>query len=174
MSETGRRWAVALLVAWVWAAATAARAESPIRIGASMAQTGSLATPGQTMLRGYRLRVRHANDKGGVLGRRIELVVEDDRSTGATAAALYEKLIVQDKVDAILGPYSSPITEAMADVAERHLMPVVAAGGAATSIFTKGPTFVFGLHSPADAYLRGLIEVAAGRGLETVAVPGLP
>lgn len=147
-----------------------AEAQPPIRIGASMSQTGPLAVPGQNMLRGYRLCVKHANDTGGVLGRRIELLVEDDRSTGATAAAIYEKLITQDRVDAILGPYSSPITEAMADVAERHRMPMVTAGGAATSIFAKGRTFVFGIHSPAEAYLRGLIELAASRGLKTVAL----
>jgi len=145
-------------------------AQPPIRIGASMAQTGSLAAPGEKMLRGYRLCAKHANEKGGVLGRRIELLVEDDQSTGSTAAAIYEKLITQDKVDAILGPYSSPITEAMADVSEKHRMPLVAAGAAATSIFKKGRKFVFGIHSPAERYLQGLIEVAASRGLKTVAV----
>jgi branched-chain amino acid transport system substrate-binding protein len=145
-------------------------AQPAIRVGASMAQTGSLAVPGQNMLRGYRLCIKHANDKGGVLGRRIELIVEDDRSTGSTAAVIYEKLISQDKVDAILGPYSSPLTEAMADVAERHRMAMVAAGGAATSIFKKGRRYVFGIHSPAEAYLGGLIELAASRGLKTVAV----
>ena len=47
---------------------------------------------------------------------------------GSTAVAIYEKLITQDKVDAILGPYSSPLTEAVADVPERHRMAMVAAG----------------------------------------------
>ena len=145
-------------------------AQPPIRVGASMAQTGSLAVPGHNMLRGYRLCVKHANDKGGVLGRRIELAVEDDQSMGSTAVAIYEKLITQDKVDAILGPYSSPLTEAVADVPERHRMAMVAAGGAATSIFKKGRRYVFGIHSPAEAYLGGLIELAASRGLKTVAV----
>jgi len=147
-----------------------AEAQKPIRIGASMSQTGSLAAPGQNMLRGYRLCIKHANDKGGVLGRRIELLVADDQSTGKTAVAIYERLITQDKVDAVLGPYSSPITEAMADVPERHRMPMVVAGGAATSIFTRGRKYVFGIHSPAEAYLRGLIELAASRELKTVAV----
>jgi branched-chain amino acid transport system substrate-binding protein len=145
-------------------------AQRPIRIGASMSQTGSLAAPGQNMLRGYRLCIKHANEKGGVLGRRVELIVEDDQSTGTTAAAIYERLTAQGKVDVILGPYSSPITEVMADVPERHRMPMVAAGGAATSIFTRGRKYVFGIHSPAEAYLRGLIELAASRGLKTVAV----
>jgi branched-chain amino acid transport system substrate-binding protein len=122
------------------------------------------------MLRGYQLCLKHANERGGMLGRRIELHAEDDRSQGPTAAALYEKFITQAKVDAILGPYSSPITEAMADVPEKYRMPMVAAGGAATSIFKKGRKFVFGIHSPAERYLEGLIDIAARRGLKTVAV----
>ena len=97
----------------------------PLRIGASLSQTGSFAALGQNQLRGYQLCVKHANEKGGVLGRRIELLAEDDQSNAATAVAIYEKLITRDKVDAILGPYSSPITEAVADVNEKHKMPMV-------------------------------------------------
>jgi branched-chain amino acid transport system substrate-binding protein len=156
-------------VLWLGLAATAAP-QPPLRIGATLAQSGSLAVPGQNMLRGYQLCVRHANERGGVLDRRIELLVEDDRSDGPTAGALYERFITQEKVDAILGPYSSPITEAMADVPERHRMPMIAAGGAATSIFKKGRRYVFGIHSPAERYLEGLIDLAARRGLKAVAV----
>ena len=65
-------------------------------------------------------RIAFVNEKGGVLGRRVELVVEDDQSEPAAAARIYQKLIGQDKVDAILGPYSSPLTEAVADLAEEQ------------------------------------------------------
>jgi branched-chain amino acid transport system substrate-binding protein len=170
VSQLGKPLTGVVILALAIVPVAVAEAQKPIRIGASMSQTGSLAAPGQNMLRGYRLCIKHANDKGGVLGRRIELLVEDDQSMGRTAAAIYERLITQDKVDAILGPYSSPITEVMADVTERHRMPMVAAGGAATSIFTRGRKYIFGIHSPAEAYLRGLIELAASRGLKTVAV----
>jgi len=54
-----------------------AEAQPPIRIGASLAQTGSFAALGQSQLRGYQLCVKHANEQGGVLGRGIELLVED-------------------------------------------------------------------------------------------------
>ena len=84
---------------------------------------------GQSFLRGYQLCVKHMNDKGGVLGRKLELVVYDDRSNPATAVRLYEKLIAQDKVDLVLGPYGAPITDAVADVTERHKMPLVAPAG---------------------------------------------
>jgi branched-chain amino acid transport system substrate-binding protein len=161
--------AVAVLVLLAWAVAPVTEAQPPIRIGATYAKTGSLAAPGQNQRRGAELCVKHANEKGGLLGRRIELLVEDDQSSGSTAAALYEKLIDRDKVDAIFGPYSSPVTEGMADVTERHRMSLIAAA-AATSIFKKGRKFAFMLPSAAERYLEGLIDIAGSRGLKTVAV----
>ncbi len=154
---------------WICLAAVA-QAQAPIRVGASISQTGPYAAPGQNQLRGYRLCVKYTNAKGGVLGRKLELIVEDDQSQPATAARIYEKLITQDKVDAILGPYASPITEAVADVNEKHRMPMVATQGAATSTYRKGRKFVFMVPSAAEVYLEGVIDVAARRGLKTVAI----
>jgi branched-chain amino acid transport system substrate-binding protein len=151
-------------------AAAVAEAQPPIRIGASVSQTGAYALLGQNQLRGYQLCVKHTNEKGGVLGRRLELVAEDDRSEPAPAARIYEKLITQNKVDAVLGPYSSPITEAVADVTEKHRMAMVAPAATATSLFRKGRKFIFMLSSRAEVYLEGLIDMAARRGLKTVAL----
>jgi branched-chain amino acid transport system substrate-binding protein len=109
------------------------------------------------------------NEKGGVLGRKLELVLYDDGSDPATAVRLYEKLITQDKVDLVLGPISSPITDAVANVTEKHKMPMVAFG-AATSIYRKGRKFIFGMHPPAEVFLEGLIDLAAKKGLKTVAL----
>ena len=147
-----------------------AEAQPPLRVGASLSQTGPYAAPGQNQLRGYRLCVKHTNEKGGVLGRRIELIVEDDQSKAPTAAAIYEKLITQDKVDAILGPYGSPIVEAVADVSEKHRMPMVSPSGTVTSIYKKGRKFIFMVSSPSEAYLEGFIDMAAKIGLKAVAL----
>ena len=119
MSNARKVFAVAVLAALAWAVAPVAEAQPPIRIGASLSQTGALAAPGQNQLRGYQLCVKHMNDKRGVLGRKLELVLYDDGSDPATAVRLYEKLITQDKVDLVLGPLSSTITDAVADVTER-------------------------------------------------------
>jgi branched-chain amino acid transport system substrate-binding protein len=143
-----------------------------LRIGASISQTGPYAAPGQNQLRGYRLCVKHTNEKGGVLGRKLELVAEDDESRPATAARIYDRLITQDRVDAILGPYASPITEAVADVNEKHRMPMIATQGVTTSTYRKGRKFVFMVPSPAEVYLEGVVDIAARRGLKTVAVIG--
>jgi branched-chain amino acid transport system substrate-binding protein len=145
-------------------------AQPPIRIGMSLSQTGPYAAPGQNHVRARQLCVKHTNEKGGVLGRMLKLVVEDDRSEPATAVRLYEKLITQDKVDAILGPYSGPIVEAVADVSEKHRMPMVAPAGTVTSIYKKGRRFVFMVSSPSEVYLEGFIDIAAKRGLKTVAL----
>ena len=147
-----------------------AEAQPPIRIGASLAQTGGFAALGQVQLHGYKLCVKHMNDKGGVLGRKLEMVVYDDGSDPATAVRLYEKLITQDKVDLVLGPYSSSIGEAVADVTEKYRMPMVAPSAGATSIYRKGRKFIFQVLSPAETYLEGLLDTAAKRGLKTVAL----
>ena len=170
MSNARKVFAVALLAALAWAVAPVAEAQPPIRIGASLSQTGGFATLGQVQLRGYQLCVKHLNDKGGVLGRKLELVLYDDGSDPATAVRLYEKLITQDKMDLVLGPYSSSITEAVADVTEKHRMPMVAPSAGATSIYRKGRKFIFQVLSPAEIYLEGLLDMAAKKGLKTVAL----
>ncbi len=88
MSKAGKVLTVAVLMALASAVAPAAEAQPPIRIGASLAQTGVYAALGQNQLRGYQLCVKHLNDKGGVLGRKLELVLYDDGSDPATAVRL--------------------------------------------------------------------------------------
>jgi branched-chain amino acid transport system substrate-binding protein len=147
-----------------------APAQAPIRVGASISHTGAYAAPAQNQLRGYRLCVKHTNEKGGVLGRKLELLVEDDQSQPAVAARIYQRLITQDKVDTILGPYASPITEAVADVNEKHRMPMVATQGAATETYRKDRRWIFMVPTAAEAYLEGLVDMAAKKGLKTIAV----
>ena len=147
-----------------------APAQIALRIGASVSQSGPYGSLGSNQLRGYQICVKQANERGGVLGRRLELIVDDDRSDPATAVGIYERLVKQDKVDAILGPYSSSITEAVADVAEKHRLAMVAPGAAATSIFKRGRRFVFMVLTPGERYHEGLIDLAARRGLKTAAI----
>lgn len=158
--------ALALLAAFV----PAAGAQNPIRIGASLSLTGTYSALGQNQHRGYQLCAKHVNEKGGVLGRKVEFVLYDDQSQPATGVRLYEKLITEDKVDAVMGPYSSAITEAVANVNEKYKMPMVAPMASTTAIFRKGRKFIFMVQSAAEVYLEGLIDMAAKRGLKTVAI----
>jgi branched-chain amino acid transport system substrate-binding protein len=159
----------ALIVAMTLGAG-AALAQAPIKIGASISLTGTYAKPGTYQKEGYELCAQEANDKGGVLGRKVEFVVYDDQSTPATGVRLYEKLITEDKVDAVMGPYSSPISEAVANVTEKYKKVMVAPLAATTSIFKKGRKYAFMVISPAEVYLEGLVDMAAKRGLKTIAI----
>ena len=157
------------LVAWLGALANA-EAQPPLRIGSSFSNTGTYAQFGQTVHRGQQLCVKHANEKGGVLGRKIEFTAEDDQSDTAKSVAIYERLLTQGKVDAVFSPFSAPITDAVAEVTEKHRKPLVACCMATTSLYRKGRKFSFMFLSPREAYLEGLIDVAAKRGLKTIAV----
>src|SRR5499427_3563324 len=84
-------------------------AQSPIRIGSSIAISGRDAVQGGYVRDGYLLCQKHVNEKGGVLGRSIQFVIRDDGSDAQAAIRIYEKLITEDKVDAVMGPYGSPI-----------------------------------------------------------------
>jgi branched-chain amino acid transport system substrate-binding protein len=149
-----------------------ATAQGPIKIGASLSLTGTYAKLGKNQHEGYQLCQKDLNAKGGLLGRKIEFVVYDDQSMPATAVRLYEKLITEDKVDGVMGPYSSPVTEAVANVTEKYKKVMVSPLAATTSIFKKTPRrqYIFMVISPAEAYLEGLVDMAAKRGLKTVAV----
>ena len=147
-----------------------AGAQGPIRIGASLSLTGTYAKLGKNQHEGYQLCMKDLNARGGLLGRKIDLVVYDDQSLPATAVRLYEKLITEDKVDAVMGPYSSPVSEASANVTEKYKKVMVAPLAATTSIFKKGRKYMFMVISPAEGYLEGLVEMASRRGLKTIAV----
>jgi branched-chain amino acid transport system substrate-binding protein len=94
-----------------------------------------------------------------LLGRPVKLVHYDDRSDPATSARLYERLIKEDRVDLLLGPYSSDITLAASTVAEEHNFPMLTVGAAAEAIWERGYKNVFGIDVPARAYMDSLIDM---------------
>ena len=156
----------------VLAAGVATEAQGPIRVGASLSLTGTYAKLGKNQHEGYQLCEKDLNAKGGLLGRKVQFVVYDDQSMPPTGVRLYEKLITEDKVDAVMGPYSSPITEAVVNVTEKYKKIMVTPLAATTSIFRKEPRrkYIVMVLSPAEVYLEGLVDMAAKRGLKTVAV----
>jgi branched-chain amino acid transport system substrate-binding protein len=161
-----------LLVVLCAAGALAPRgalAQPPVRIGASISLTGTYAKPGVYGRDGYLLCQKQVNARGGLLGRKIEFVLYDDRSDPQTGVRLYEKLITEDKVDAVMGPYSSAITEAVANVTEKYGKVMLAPLASTTSIWEKGRKNIFMVVSPAETFLSGLIEMAARNGLKSAA-----
>jgi branched-chain amino acid transport system substrate-binding protein len=153
-----------------------APAECTIKLGAAVALTGKSAKTGEYTQDGYNFYIKHLNDAGGVkVGDQMcqfELVVYDDESNADTAAQLAEKLITEDKVDFLLGPYGSGNTYAVAAIAEKYQVPHVEANGAAVKIFSQGYKYTFGVLTPAPYYLGGLIDLAleTDPSLKTVAI----
>ncbi len=139
-------------------------------VGASISLTGTYAKPGKYTQEGYLLCEKDINDKGGLLGRKIRFIVYDDKSDPPTAIKLYEKLITEDKVDLVMGPYSSPVTNAASTVSEKYKKLMMASLAATTSIWERGFKYLFMTISPAEVYLEGLVDLAVARGLKTIAV----
>ena len=147
-------------------------AQQPIRLGASISITGRDAVQGGYVREGYLLCQKHVNEKGGAFGRPIQFVIHDDGSDGQVAIRIYEKLITEDRVDAVMGPYGSPITEVVADVTEKHRQLMVAPAAGTTAIWEKGRRYLVMMLSPLEASTEGTLDLAARNGLKTVAVIG--
>lgn len=144
--------------------------EPPIRIGATMSETGAYSTQGVPARDGYLLCQRDVNADGGLLGREVEFVVRDDESDTGRAVELYEGLITEEGVDAIMGPYGSTLTDAVAPVTEEHGYVHVSPLAATSSIWEQGYRYLFMVLPPAELFLAGIIEMADERDLERVAV----
>jgi len=161
------------------ACAARAAAEQPdgtIVFGAAVSLTGALAKEGRLTQEGYDFWVRYTNAQGGlrVGNARYAIAIRylDDASEPSKTALAAEKLIADDHIDFLLGPYGSAQTFAAAAVAERHGVPMISSGGSAERTFNQGYRYVFGVQSPARKYLTGIIEYAVRRTPrpETVAI----
>jgi branched-chain amino acid transport system substrate-binding protein len=105
------------------------------------------------------------NGQGGIdvkgTKHRVQLTYEDDQSKADISAQLTQKLITEEKAQFLLGPYGSATTASDAVIAEKNGVPMVEGNGAAQAIFNQGYKFVFGVLSPANVYLQGVLDMAA-------------
>jgi len=134
-------------------------------LGAALSATGIYASNGANTRNGYEYAIKKVNDAGGVKigGKCYHLQVKyyDDESTPARAAQLVERLISQDNIKFMLGPYSSPLTKAILPVTEKYKTPVVQAEAASRSLFTQGYKYHFGIVATSEKYLSPVIDMAA-------------
>jgi branched-chain amino acid transport system substrate-binding protein len=97
--------------------------QAPVRIGMSMPQTGTLGAGGQAALLALRMWVDETNQKGGLLGRKIDFIVYDDQGNPANTPGIYTKLLDVDRVDLLIAPYATvPTAPIMPLVKERGLL----------------------------------------------------
>jgi branched-chain amino acid transport system substrate-binding protein len=140
--------------------------------GGAISQTGRYAEPAGRFVNSYKMFADQQNAKGGLLGQKMKLIILDDKSDKQTSIKLFEKLITQDKVDLTLGPYSSGITDAVANVLERYKYPTMAPGAASGIIWKKGRKYLFDIIAVAQDYQKGALHIARDIGVKKIAIVG--
>ncbi len=144
--------------------------KAPIRVGATVSLSGKFQILSYMVRNGYQLWAEEINRSGGLLGRKIELIFYDDKSSRDRVLELYEKLITEDQVDMVLSPYGSTLTMAAAEITEKYNYTLLASSASSTELWQQGFSGVFGIYSTADRYFLGFLDLLAREQLKTVAI----
>jgi branched-chain amino acid transport system substrate-binding protein len=142
----------------------------PIRIGTTVSLEGKYTEPSKMIQEAFHFWVDEVNQKGGLLGRKVKLVIYDDKSDRERTRELYKKLIEEDKVDLVFSPYSTPLTLAAAEVSEQHQKLMLAVAAAAEAPWQKNARFLFQLYAPAKRQFIGLLDMMAKKNLKSLAI----
>jgi branched-chain amino acid transport system substrate-binding protein len=164
------------LVAGLALAASAAYAQEAIKIGSSLPLTGNFSVTGEKHRQGFQLCADLINEKGGLLGRPVELIVSDNRSDTETAIAQYERLINVDKVDLIFGTFSSKLSFPTSAIVNKYNMVYPVPSGGALRIWMQGFQHQFYFQqAPGEYFGKSVVQmvtdlVPEGERPKTVAV----
>lgn len=139
-----------------------------ISVGASVSLTGTYAGDGQYAKEGYEYAVAQLNKQGGLLGKKLNLTILDDQSDPGTAVKLYTKLITQNNVDLLLGPYSSDISQAVVPLVDKFQKPTIFTEASAPTIFKGSKYAVQGQVSSLN-YFSPLAAIVKQQGYKTAA-----
>jgi branched-chain amino acid transport system substrate-binding protein len=131
-------------------------AQAPVKIGVIQPLSGPVAASGNYVRMGAEIARDWINGRGGVLGRKIDLVIEDNKSDPKEAASAAEKLIVRDKVPAIMGAWGSSMTLAAMPKLEEYGVPMVVETSSALSITRRGNPWVFRISPTSEMEALGL------------------
>jgi branched-chain amino acid transport system substrate-binding protein len=161
---SGTLFAIAALAAGAFApASAAAQTGEPVKIGYSMALTGGLGPNGRSALLAQKIWEEDTNAKGGLLGRPVKLIYDDDQTNPATVPDIYAKLLDVDRVDLIIGPYGTNLlVPAMPIAMQRKKVFIGLLGTAVNSTFNYPSYFSMSPNGPEpkSAYTKSFIEVA--------------
>jgi branched-chain amino acid transport system substrate-binding protein len=145
--------------------------QPPIKIGMSMAQTGGLAGGGKAALLGHEIWRDDINAKGGLLGRKVELIVYDDKSSASETPAIYSKLLDVDKVDILFAPYATvPTAPIMPLVKQRGMVLIGNFSFQVNSKVGHDMWFNNAPWGPADAWASAFLDIGQKAGGKTVAL----
>src|SRR3954465_8047719 len=131
---------------WIYFAApfaAPALAQEPIKIGVRQPLTGPCAASGNYVTQGAKMAEEAINASGGVLGRKIQLVIEDNKSNPTETVATAEKLISKDKVPVLMGAWSSTLTLAVMPKLMEYEVPMVVETSSSGKITTSGNPYIF-------------------------------
>ena len=151
----------------------------PVKVGASLPLTGEFSEPGKAARQGYEVWEAIVNEKGGLIdGRPVQMVIKDDQSNQNTIVADYNALISRDKVDLLLGTFSSLLNLPASAVAERNRMLFVEPAGGAPELFDRGFRYLFfAQQATADkqgeVWANYITELPEGERPKTAAYPTL-
>lgn len=127
-----------------------AMAQSTIKIGLVQPLTGAFAAAGTDVVNGAKIAADEINAKGGVLGKKIELLVEDTKSNPTEAATVTEKLIVRDKVVVLMGASASTATLAVMPKLMEYKVPMLVETSSSSKITTAGNPYIFRIAPPSE------------------------
>ena len=162
---------IRLVLVWLVSLSAALAQDAPVLvIGAVISQSGAQADLGTEYARGIEIWRDAVNADGGLLGRRVELRVLDDGSHARRNAELYARLIREEKVDLLIGPYGSAATLIAAGEAERARRVMVNGAGPAAVVHGRGPRYLFQSAIPYSAYGTGVLEIAAEAGFRRLII----
>lgn len=122
--------------------------KSPIVIGASLSLTGDFSADGQAFQRGYNLWASYINSHGGLLGHQVKMVYQNDQSSPTTVVTNYTKLIAQQKVNFVFGPFSTLLTVPAAKVAARYGYAFPEGAGGGPAVYALNLPNVFSVSPP--------------------------
>lgn len=146
----------------------------PIKLGAAISETGAYSVEGKSTKEGYELWAKTVNADGGIdvggTKRKVDIIYYDDQSSPETAIKLTQRLISQDKVDFLLGPYSSGLTIATSAIAAQYKKIMMAGGAAANSVFEQGNKYVFSPLSLTSQYTVSGLDALSKAGAKSVGI----
>jgi branched-chain amino acid transport system substrate-binding protein len=155
---------IILIIGVAFVSAHAMAAEKVLKLGASVCMTGRLSKEGNYVKDGYTLWMEEINKRGGIkVGDdhyKVEIIFYDDKTDPQTGAKLTEKLITQDKVQFLLGPYGSGITLATSAIGEKYKILTIACQANANKIYERGFKYIISVLPPATYYLRPIIDMS--------------
>src|ERR671937_64496 len=150
------------LAAIVLAAGVTTAAAQDIKVGVIQPLTGAFAASGNYVANGAKIAADEINAKGGVLGKKLELVIEDNKSNPTEAAAVAEKLIVRDKVPVMMGAWGSGFTLAIMPKLMEYKVPMLVETSSAGKITTSGNPYIFRISPPSSVEALAFSKVVDG------------